>query len=241
MTHLETGVQSRPEMPRPYTASCTRKWLGPTLRPYFPDRHHRRSIRLPGYDYRSPGSYFVTVVSANRDCFFEQLRFRHVIEECWLAIPRHAAHASLDAWVVMPNHIHGVIIVDWVGAKHFPPTAQRQTNQGATVANETAISSRPEMPRPRRRLQPGSLGAIIGSFKSVTTRRMNRIRRTPGAAVWQRNYYERIVRSQRELERIREYIATNPARWALDRENPQRKDARDEWNTEEDVWFSAPA
>jgi hypothetical protein len=93
------------------------------------------------------------------------------------------------------------------------------------------------MPRPYVSLQPGSLGAIVGNFKSVTTRRINRIRRTPGVALWQRNYYERVVRNGRELQRMRNYIAANPVRWTLDRENPQQGEERDEWNADEDSWF----
>ncbi|HXQ23858.1 MAG TPA: hypothetical protein VN812_19415 [Candidatus Acidoferrales bacterium] len=79
---------------------------------------------------------------------------------------------------------------------------------------------------------------MIGTFKSVATRRINRARRTPAAAVSQRNYYERIVRNDEELNRIRTYIAANPTRWNLDREYPERGSGRDEWNTDEDRWFT---
>ena len=92
--------------------------------------------------------------------------------------------------------------------------------------------------RPRPGLQPGSLGTVVGTFKSVTARRINRLRRTPSFPVWQRNYYERIVRDERELQHIRAYITANPTRWNLDRENPDRIEARDAWSPDEDQWFA---
>ena len=171
-----------------------------------PARHHRRSIRLRDYDYGSPGAYFVTVVTVNRDCLFEDAALRSIVERSWLAVPRHCAHAKLDAWVVMPNHIHGIVVIH-------------------------------EAPASSVHLATASLGTMIGNFKSVTTRRINRVRRMPAAPVWQRNYYERVVRNERELDRIRSYIAANPMRWTLDRENPGRVGDRDEWTADEDLWF----
>ncbi len=173
-----------------------------------PERHHRRSIRLRDHDYRSPAAYFVTAVTANRDCLFADAGLRSIVERCWLAIPRYFAHAALDAWVILPNHLHGVVVIQ------AAPTSAAH-------------------------LQAGSLGAIIGNFKSVSTRRVNRVRQTPAAPVWQRNYYERIVRNDDELQRIRTYIAANPMRWSLDRENPERVDERDEWTIDEELWFAA--
>ncbi|HXQ22545.1 MAG TPA: transposase [Candidatus Acidoferrales bacterium] len=179
-----------------------------------PERHHRQSIRLRGYDYRSPSAYFVTAVTVNRECLFADLSLCSIVERCWLAIPRHSAHAALDAWVVMPNHIHGIVVID------------RRPDRGDTS------------PASSGHVRVGSLGTIIGSFKSLTTRRINRARRTPAAPVWQRNYYEHIVRNNEELNRIRAYIAANPMRWDLDRENPERGSGRDEWNADEDRWFT---
>ncbi len=182
-----------------------------------PRRHHRRSIRLPHHDYGGPGTYFVTVVSANRDCLFSHQRFYSIIELCWAALPTHFRNTALDAWIVMPNHLHALL-----GIECDEP------------GNASASGGQPF------RLQAASLGAIIGNFKSVSARRINTVRRTPGVAVWQRNYYERIVRDEPELQRIREYIATNPARWALDRENPDRENRPDVWSAAEDVWFGPP-
>jgi putative transposase len=203
------------------------------------NRHHRRSIRLPDYDYRSAGAYFITIVSADRDCLFEQLALRSVVEQCWLALPRHFTHATLDVWVVMPNHVHGVVVLDSsLSRGEASPINSAPAHASAReFAAGSDVCLHTEMPRSYVSLQPGSLGAIVGNFKSVTTRRINRIRRTPGVAVWQRNYYERVVRNGRELQRMRNYIAANPVRWTLDRENPQQGEERDEWTADEDTWF----
>jgi len=203
-------------MPRPYTSAVL-----PTdaAMPFDPKRHHRRSIRLPRHDYTSAGAYFVTLVTVDRDCLFDDPRHRAIAERCWLALPRHFLHTALDAWIVMPNHLHGIVVLqDPPEAAHRGPTLDRT--------------------RPRPGLQPGSLGTVVGTFKSVTARRINRLRRTPSFPVWQRNYYERIVRDERELQHIRAYITANPTRWNLDRENPDRIEARDAWSPDEDQWFA---
>ena len=169
-----------------------------------PDRHHRRSIRLPAFDYASPGAYFVTVCTYGRRRLFGEVAagemrlnpFGLVAEECWRAIPDHFGHVALDAFVVMPNHIHGIIVL--VEARHAAP---RQEFFGKPVA--------------------GSISTIVRSFKSAATRCINEMQGAPGAAIWQRNYYEHIIRDETDWSRIREYIQMNPARWQEDRENPR--------------------
>jgi putative transposase len=187
---------------------------------YDPKKHHRRSIRLPGYDYTQPGAYFVTVCTQNRECLFDDPVLRSVVETYWRAIPRHAPHVALDAWVVMPNHVHGIIVITdrpaTVGARHSQQTPL-STHEPGSSEIYTAMQSPSRNALP---LQRGSLGAIVGNFKSVTARRINRIRHTPGLDVWQRNYYEHIIRNERALQRIREYIINNPLQWNLDIENP---------------------
>jgi REP element-mobilizing transposase RayT len=123
-------------------------------------------------------------------------RFGEIVDECWLAIPDHFGNVELDVFVVMPNHVHGIIVITEVGATHASPLRI------------------PNGPNPR------SIGAVRGSFKSGASRRINEIRATPGQTCWQRNYYEHVIRDDAELDRIREYIKMNPAHWAEDRENP---------------------
>jgi REP element-mobilizing transposase RayT len=169
---------------------------------YNPDKYHRRSTRLKGYDYSQTGAYFVTVCSLERGFVFGkiaegQMRLNplgEIVQACWRCLPQHFWHLELDAFVLMPNHVHGIIVFNGVGAQHAAPLPHNVT--------------------------PGSLGAIVRSFKSAATKRINDGRGTPGAPIWQRNYYEHIVRNEDELHRIRQYIVNNPLQWALDRENP---------------------
>ncbi len=200
-----------------------------------PKRHHRRSIRLKGYDYTQPGAYFVTICTHNREPLFGRVvdgemvlnAFGEIVWACWGEIPDHFPHVELDAFVVMPNHVHGIIwIVDHPGATH----AQ---NVGATHAQNVGATHALPLQGPRGPVS-GSLGAIVGSFKSAVTRRINELRGTPGARVWQRNYYEHIIRNERALNAIRRYIVENPLRWHLDRYNPDRQGtdpmAREIWD-----------
>lgn len=172
-----------------------------------PDRfdpcvHKRRSIRLKGYDYRQPGAYFVTICTLNRDMLLREIaedsqgasqlllnRHGRIATECWLWLAEQYPYVELDEWVVMPNHLHGILVLsDGRGGSRIAPTKP--------------------------------LGRLIGAFKTVSTKQMNEMRSTPGAPVWQRNYYEHIIRDEADLDRIRRYIAENPFRWADDENNP---------------------
>ncbi len=194
-------------------------------------RGHRRSIRLPGYDYTQVGAYFVTICTHDGECLFDDPILRRVAETLWQQIPSHCSQVSLDASVVMPNHMHGVLIISdiaTVGARHsevdcgfprFPPLMHEMSLTAIPAGNPTG-TLRGASPLPAG-APSQSLGAIIGNYKSVTTRCINQIRKTPGMTIWQRNYYERIVRTERALNAIREYILDNPARWHLDKYNAQ--------------------
>ncbi len=198
--------------------------------PYDPQRHHRRSIRLPGYDYTRAGAYFVTLVTHDRECLFGEIvggemrlnTWGEIAREEWFqtAVVRPYVMLRDDEFVVMPNHIHGIIWIvgdcegngddDIVGAqRRCAPTWGRGTHAIRPIRGATPTN-----------VIPGSLGAIIRAYKSATTKRINALRGTPGASVWQRNYYEHIIRDEEDLQRIRQYIQDNPARWAMDRENP---------------------
>lgn len=201
---------------------------------YDPDRHHRRSIRLRGYDYAQAGAYFVTICVQNHELIFGDVigaemrlsSFGHLVVECWQAIPDHFHHATLDTFIAMPNHVHGILVIahseshpDDGGATHASPL---RPYSWSAAEQSTARGPR-----------SGSIGAIIGSFKSASAKRINQARGTAGVPVWQRNYYEHVIRDAEALNRIREYIVTNPLGWALDRENPQRQgeDGFDCWLT----------
>lgn len=174
---------------------------------YDPAKHHRRSIRLKGYDYAQPGTYFITIVTQDRACLFGEVvdgkmclnEVGHIVRDEWMKTAILRPRVLLDAFVVMPNHIHGIIVLpdDRRGTLQRAPTGERF---GRPLSN--------------------SIPTIVRLFKSTTTKRINEHRGTRGAPVWQRNYYEHIIRSDESLNRIRQYIADNPLRWVMDRENP---------------------
>ncbi len=207
--------------------------------PYDPQRHHRRSIRLPGYDYTRAGAYFITLVTHDRECLFGEIvggemrlnTWGEIAREEWFqtAVVRPYVMLRDDEFVVMPNHIHGIIWIvgdyegngdeDIVGAQRRCAHVGTQRRCAPTWGRGTH-AIRPIRGATPTNVIPGSLGAIIRAYKSATTKRINALRGTPGASVWQRNYYEHIIRDEEDLQRIRQYIQDNPARWAMDRENP---------------------
>ena len=163
----------------------------------------RRSVRLRNYDYRSAGAYFVTVCSHNRRCLFGNAAngsmvytpLGEVAVDCWQWLARRYPYVDLDYSVVMPNHVHGIILLG-------------DPRDGCRGGSRTAPTGR----------KP--LGRLIGAFKTVSAKRINRLRGRPAAGVWQRNFYEHVIRNERELLEIRRYILENPLKWELDRENP---------------------
>ena len=174
---------------------------------------HRKSIRLKGYDYTSAGAYFITIVTYQRECLFGDIQngemtlsaMGQIADENWRAIPEHFPQVELGAFVVMPNHAHGVIIIHPdVGVTHWvAPT---------TVAQTENIPTKPNGPK------RGSIGAIIGAYKMSVTRRIQK--ELNGENIWQRNYYEHIIRNDDEHNRIHLYIESNIDNWATDEENP---------------------
>ena len=144
-----------------------------------------------------------------------------------LSIGRYCRPASVDEFVVMPNHIHAIILISTrdragvpgVGAQHPPqPEIIPPTKDGSL---ERSPADTPcAAPLQPRRIQPASLGAVVRAFKSASTKRINAIRNKPRAPGWQRNYYEHIIRGEDDLNRIRRYIRDNPAKWANDQDNP---------------------
>ena len=190
---------------------------------YDPDKHHRRSIRLKGWDYSQQGGYFVTICTKNRECLLGEIqnekmilnKYGKVIYEKWNNIIKHFHNTKLDEFVVMPNHIHGIlfIIAVNVGAKH--------SNNDTIPRSQDIIQNASPLHTLPKGTIPGSLSAIMQNYISITTRKINQIRKTPSEKFWQRNYYEHIVRDEEELNKIREYIINNPQKWEEDRNNPE--------------------
>ena len=227
--------------------------------------HHRHSLRLPGYDYALPGAYFVTLCAFNRKCIFGRVVEDRMYEndcgklarEQWFESAQIRQEFALDAFIVMPNHLHGILWIlgpkrerllvgsvlaqPIVGADGVrPPDAQ--TPAGASRARPLA-ERRSALQTPRNRRGPipamrsHSLASWAAGFKSALTSRIRELWNRPRAAVWQEDYFEHIIRDQDELFRIREYILSNPARWKLDRENPEAGPGSEEewpWNPDDD-------
>ena len=183
----------------------------------FTQSHHRRSLRLKGYDYSQAGAYFVTVCVYNRECLLgnvldgEVVLNRHgeISKEEWLRSRMIRKEMEFDEFVIMPNHVHGIVIrrdsLDDVGATGH-----------CDFAGATGRSPLQTTRGPGKR----SLGSFAGGFKSAVAKRINLERGTPGEPVWQHNYYEHVIRDDEELCRVRQYIVDNPIQWDQDRENP---------------------
>jgi putative transposase len=179
-------------------------------------KRDRKRLRLKDYDYSQPGAYFVTICTKDREHRFGEIvggQMRQndlaaVVQSCWDDLPNHYPNVGLDEFVIMPNHVHGIVIImdDPVGAtSRRPPTGAGK-------------------PRPY-------LGNVVAYFKYQSAKRINEISNTPGAHVWQRGYYDHIIRDNRSMERIRDYIRENPQRWSSDKENAdiEGADEFDRW------------
>ena len=168
-----------------------------------PSSPSRRSIRLQGFDYRKSGAYFVTICAYQKSCLFGQIRdcemfvndLGMAIRICWQQISEVRHNVQLDTFVVMPNHLHGIIFL--LDEEPVDLATQNTTRVKASAG----------------KLPGGSLGVIVGQFKRAVTIRSKLLPRPPDQPIWQRNYYEHIVRSERSLNDIRKYIIENPASW----------------------------
>ena len=197
-------------------------------------KHHRRSIRLKGYDYTQPGAYFVTLVTQGRECLFGEIaagemrlnRFGQIAKREWERLSKRFPAVQIDAYVVMPNHVHGIIVIRGRGTAELLTDNDSEILRRAPTWKSIAAADTDNPRRiPTNREQfgqpvPGSIPTIIRSYKSAVTYRVNLIRNSGPAQVWQLNYYDHVVRDEAELNRIRQYISNNPLQWEMDRENP---------------------
>ncbi|BAY07544.1 transposase [Calothrix sp. NIES-2098] len=191
--------------------------------PYNPKQHHRRSIRLPGYDYTQIAAYFTTICTYKKQCWFGDVingeilhnQLGIIVHHFWQALPRRFSHIQLDAFVVMPNHVHGILIITDSGARQPQSFPSVENFTDAVPLQNTNIRKTEQFGKP----VSGSIPTVIRSFKSAVTKRINLMRKTPYPPVWQRDYYERIIRED-GLDNVRQYIINNPLQWAEDEENP---------------------
>ena len=179
-------------------------------------QYHRRSIRLQGYDYTQNGAYFVTICAHERRHLFGNVVDGNMrvndwgvfVRSCWDEIPAHHPYIELDAFVVMPNHMHGVIVIAGDNGVMFD--ASGDDRKGMIVHAPTDVKR--EFSKPIAH----SLSSIVGTFKAAVTRHIKRQPNAPDHPIWQRNYYEHIIRSEESLNTIRSYVATNPTKWVED-------------------------
>lgn len=176
-------------------------------------KHNRRSVRLKGYDYSSSGGCFITICTHERQCLFGEIvgangcspdmilnKYGKIVQYEWRESAKIRSEIILDQFIVMSNHIHGIVMIN------------KNDNMARTNDDILGANSR----SPLQRMKPKSISSFIAGYKSVVTKRINQIRNTHGQPVWQRNYYEHIIRDDKDLNRIREYIVNNPAKWEED-------------------------
>jgi putative transposase len=171
--------------------------------------HHRRSIRLKDYDYSQAGAYFVTICTKDRECLFGEIKgveerlndAGSMVERWWQKIPYKFSSIDIDRYIIMPNHFHGIITILWEDPCGCPDVKCNRTGEGAHTG--------------------APLQKIIQWFKTMTTNEyINGVEKHNwprfNGKLWQRNYYEHIIRSETELNKIREYIINNPLKWETD-------------------------
>lgn len=169
--------------------------------PYDPHKHHRRSIRLKGYDYTQPGSYFITICTHHRQRLFGEVRdgrmhlnkFGHIVQKSWQKLPNHYCHIRLGPFVIMPNHVHFILILV----------------EGLIKGHKDHIGQKKRHGVPE----------IVRGFKTFSAKEINRYRDLVQLPVWQRNYYEHIIRNDRSYLALQTYIEQNPLNWLQDIDN----------------------
>ncbi len=174
------------------------------------ERPARKLPRLEGYDYAQNGAYFVTICTHNREMLFGEIvdgnmqlnKAGEIVLNCWNDLAQHYSEAEYDAFVIMPNHIHGIVVL--VGDGRVSDPSLQET-----------FRPTPKPPQPSYK-KPRGLPQIIGSFKSFSARRINEKRDMPGVSVWQSSYYDHIIRDEADLNIRRQYILNNPSRWQED-------------------------
>jgi REP element-mobilizing transposase RayT len=181
-----------------------------------PQKHHRRSIRLREYDYSQTGFYFITICVHERQCLFGEIingqlqlnKYGEIAHNEWENTAKIRKNVSLDVFVIMPNHVHGIVVIHDNNRRGTMPRAlEKDTAHHAPTLEQFGKPT------------SNSIPTIIRSYKATVTKQVNQLRNTLGAQFWQRNYYEHIIRNEKELSNIRQYIVNNPLHWDFDREH----------------------
>ena len=176
--------------------------------PNFYDRN-RRSIRLKGFDYSTDGAYFLTICVRNRECLLGEIQdgkmllndYGKIVRDVWEGLPKQVLDIDLDEYVIMPNHFHAILVID-------------KSIDSANIYDKLDVNEAKDR---RKMLLP----KVVGRFKMLAAKAINQRREIEGA-FWQRNYYENVIRSEEDLQRIREYIVNNPMQWEMDEDYPDQ-------------------
>ncbi len=197
-----------------------------------PQKHHRRSIRLRGYDYSQPGAYFITIVTYQRECLFGEIvggemklnQYGKIVDHAWHDLPNHYRHVEPGVLCSMPNHVHGVIILiddSRGGSSEFIlASSQKWQTRPYKTSEFTEASSKYWQTCPYKPYKRHALPEIVRAIKSFSAKRINALRNIHGISVWQRNYYEHIIRNDREMYNISRFVESNPSAWMNHDENP---------------------
>jgi len=195
---------------------------------------NRKSPRKKGYDYSLAGVYFVTICTHERDMIFGDvlngvMRYTalgHIVHDCWVTTSDHFPHIEVDCFVVMPNHVHAIIVIHEKNVDEKTDEINKNLDVGTRHAlslhNHTEPNGHGVMKNGRfypSGVKPRSLGAIVGSYKSAVTKIANRTLDDPPSFLWQSRYHDHIIRNDKEFNMIRQYVLANPARWNEDRFN----------------------
>jgi len=213
---------------------------------YDPSLHHRRSIRLRGYDYAGGGAYFVTICAHAKKCLFGGIvegnmilnEAGRIVQRIWETLPQHFGSLALDTFQIMPNHLHAIFVLPGPGLEaalavatgvpviqpsFINPPYEKKGRRGRacpTLLGPAAMENEGTASRPPTSPRRTSMGDVVGTFKSISTIALNKFMSRPGAHPLHENFYEHIIRNVDDLEIIREYIIHNPQHWAEDPENP---------------------
>ncbi|WP_395946637.1 transposase [Caedibacter taeniospiralis] len=181
---------------------------------------HRHTIRLKGYDYSQKGAYFVTICTQDKACIFGEIiddkmvlnEIGKIVHNEWLNTSKIRSNIICDVFIVMPNHIHGIIVInESYGSVQFG----RMQSDGRMQYAPTEDMLQVKLQSPSQ-----TIGAIVRGFKASVTKQINELQQTRGQTIWQRNYYEHVIRDADDYNRVYEYIENNPQRWSLDSLNP---------------------
>ncbi|HAI74128.1 MAG TPA: transposase [Candidatus Moranbacteria bacterium] len=200
----------------------------------FRNKYRIKSTRLKKYDYSQDGAYFITVCTKDREHFFgeiideklQETKQSKICMACWLDLPNHYSNCILDEFVIMPNHAHGIIVIQnhnnlSIAVKNISTDqtfAKKRSSIEIVLPVETGfkpVSISVDVRKTKRH----SVSEIMRGFKTFTARKINDYSKTQGLPFWQSRFYDRIIRNEDELNRIREYIFNNPANWEKDRNN----------------------